>query len=112
MPIKRVCLNPTDRAIYGDEYNVTLELALNDDGTPTRRMTSFGCYGGMGGRHETEPFLLRTDGVLDFGHTFKDNRLSMSNLMSGRAFHLGEYFTIRYDDEDITYRVTQILDPV
>lgn len=110
--IKRIQLVPTKQDIYKEDYNLTIELALNDDATPTRKMTAFGNFGSMGGKSNSEPFLLFPNGDLDFGVSAGKSRYDgSSNLMEGRAFFVGEYFTVRYGDDKIVYRVKAVSDP-
>lgn len=111
MPVKRIHLVPVNSKEYGDEYNLNIELFINENARPSGRMTSFGSMGGLAAKSQTEPFLLMADGDMDFGSYFEQYRFATSNLMSGRPFIEGELFTINYEEEDIIYRVAKIYDP-
>ena len=113
MPMKRVCAIPTQVHKNDTDYNLSLDLFLSDDGTPTRRMTTFGNLGSMADKAgESEPFLLFTSGVIDFGSSYDDDavRYTQSNILNGRQIVIGEHFNLTYEGVEITYRVTQILD--
>lgn len=114
MPIKRVCLVPTNKNEYDEEWNIAVDLFLGEGNIPTDRMTSFGSMGGLTEQAMCiEPFLLYRDGKLDFGTNFEDadqnHKLNIRG--SGRAVNVGELFTYTNSEEEITYRVTQIVDP-
>ena len=112
MTIRRICLTPTDSETYTPDYNITVDLNLADSGVPTNRMTAFGVRGGLAESAENiEPFLLFTDGSGDFGSGWEEERDFHFNLRgTGRAVTIGELFTFIYGGEEITYRVTQVID--
>jgi len=114
MPMKRICLVPTDPENHDATWNITVDLFLNDSGVSTDQMTAFGARGGVSrSSEEIGPFLLFTDGRLDFGTDFDDEyRDCHLNLRgSGRVIKQQEYFTYIGEGEEITYRVTQVVDP-
>lgn len=68
MPMKRICLVPTDPENHDATWNITVDLFLNESGVPTDQMTAFGARVGVSpSSKEIGPFLLFTDGSLDFG---------------------------------------------
>jgi|TARA_R100001369_G_scaffold91609_1_gene133407 hypothetical protein len=113
MPLKRVCLEPVDKAEYNDdEWKIALDLVLLDDGVPFHNWTTFGVRGGMAEDSACiEPFMLFKDGTIDFGTDFEENRTCKSNFLTGRRFSRDELFTVTLEDGDeVTYRVTRIID--
>lgn len=114
MAIKRICLQPTDAEKYDPDYNITVDLFLTEDGTPTTKMTVFGVMGGMAQESENiQPFLLFKDGSADFGTDWDDeDRDCHFNLReNGRVVAVGELFTFDLSGDEIIYRVTKIVDP-
>lgn len=111
MTIRRICLTPTDSENYDPEYNITVDLDLLDSGVPTNRMTAFGVRGGLSqNATNIEPFLLFADGSGDFGSGWEEERDFHFNLRgTGRAVMIGELFTYKCGGEEITYRVTQVI---
>ncbi|WP_417599340.1 hypothetical protein [Pararhodobacter oceanensis] len=113
MPMKRICMVPTDAEKYDRTWNITVDLFLDDAGVSTDRMTAFGARGGMapfsGG---IEPFLLFKDGTLDFGTDHDDEyRNCHLNLRgSRRVVQQNELFTFKGHDEELTYRVQQAIE--
>jgi len=112
MNVKRVCLTPTDSETFGPDYNITVDLELLGSGVPTSRMTAFGARGGLAkSSGNIEPFLLFPDGSGDFGSGWEEERDFHFNVRGmGRAITVGELFTFQSDNEEITYRVTQVTD--
>lgn len=112
MAIKRICLIPTDTETYDSNYNIAVDLNLLENGVPTRQMTAFGAMGGLAENSENiEPFLLFADGTGDFGSGWEEERDFRFNLRgTDRAVTVGEFFTYKNGEEEITYRVTQIID--
>lgn len=109
MPIQRICLTPI--GTYGPDYNITVDLYLSESGVPTDRMTAFGVRGSLREDSENEPFLLFRDGSGDFGSGWEDERDFQLNLRgNGRAVRINELFTFESAGEQITYRVTQIIE--
>lgn len=113
MTMKRICLQPTDAENYDPGYNITVDLFLAEDGIPTTKMTAFGVMGGMAqDSHDIQPFLLFKDGSADFGTDWDDEeRNCLFNLRgNGRVIATGELFTFNLSGEEITYRVSQLID--
>lgn len=113
MAMKRICLQPTDAEYYDADYNITVDLFLTEDGIPTTKMTAFGVMGGMAQDSQNiQPFLLFKDGSVDFGTDWDDeDRNCTFNLRdNGRAIAAGELFTFNLSGDEITYRVTQLVD--
>lgn len=114
MPMKRICLMPTNAEDYDADWNIAIDVVLNEEGTASRRMTAFGSRGGLGNNGAgVEPFLLRPDGAVDFGSGYdaedRDARFNLRDL--GRRVAVGELFTFTDGNEgDVIYRVTQVID--
>lgn len=113
MPMKRICMVPTDTEDYDHTWNITVDLFLDDNGVSTDRMTAFGARGGIAPSSvEIEPFLLFKDGTLDFGTEYDDEHqnchLNLRGL--GRVVKQNELFTFKDYDEEVTYRVTQVIE--
>ena len=115
MPTKRICLVPTNADDYDADWNLAIDVVLNEDGTASRRMIAFGSRGSLGnGSRSLEPFLLRPDGAVDFGNDFEaEDRDAHFNLRdAGRRVTVGALFTFTDGNEgEIVYRVTQVIDP-
>lgn len=112
MTMKRICLQPTDSENYDPDYNITVDIFLTEDGMPTTKMTAFGVMGGMAQDSQNiQPFLLFKDGTADFGTDWEDEyRDCRFNLReNGRAVAPGELFTFTLNGDEITYRVTQLV---
>jgi hypothetical protein len=112
MPIKRICLEPALKK-YDSAWNITVDLFLNENGTSTDKMTAFGARGGVSpSAEEIEPFLLFTDGTLEFGTGWDEEQHDCHlNLRGeGKVIKAHEYFTYSGEGEEITYRVTQVVD--
>jgi len=93
-------------------YNIEVDLPLDAGAIPTRKMTQFGAIGGL--NPETQhvaPFSLYTNGEMDFGTGYANDRWGRTDLLSGRAITVGEYFAFNLDseDEELTYQVTGLL---
>ncbi len=112
MTIKRICLTPTDSSTYGPDYKIAVDLDLLDNGVPSGRLTAIGVRGGLAKDSENiEPFLLFADGSGDFGSGWEEERDFHLNLLGmGRAVTAQEVFTFKNDEDEITYRVTQVID--
>lgn len=113
MPMKRICMVPTDAENYDRTWNITVDLFLDEAGVSTDRMTAFGARGGIApSSDEIEPFLLFKDGTLDFGtdHDDEYQNCHLNLRGSGRPVQQNELFTFRGHDEELTYRVTQVIE--
>jgi len=113
MPMKRICMVPTDTENYDSGYNITVDAFLTEEGVPTDRMTAFGARGGIAKNSENiEPFLLFKDGSLDFGTDWdvEDRDFHLNMRGQGRAIREGELFTFTGPGEEIIYRVKQMVD--
>ena len=113
MPMKRICLVPTDTKNYDRTWNITVDLFLDENGVSTDRMTAFGARGGIAPSSvEIEPFLLFKDGTLDFGTDHDDEyqncRLNLRGV--GRIVKQNEFFTFKGHDEEVTYVVKQVIE--
>jgi hypothetical protein len=110
MTIKRICLTPTDPKNYDKDYNITVDLNLSETGIPTERSTALGVRGSLKKDSNNETFLFFKDGWGDFGSGFEEGRDFHLNLRgAGRSVAVGEFFTYKDDSEEITYKVTQVI---
>lgn len=111
MPAFRVCLVPTDAVNYGQDYNIAVDLVLDEDGLPSRAATAFGARGSLAPEAGKAPFLLFPNGDGDWGSDWEDGRDFTLNIRgAGRRVRAGELFTYADAAEgEIVYRVTKIL---
>lgn len=92
-----------------DLFPISLQLWLDAGGVPVWKGVCFGCYGGLSDTAVVrEPFLLSPNGEIDFGSATEDHwRDIKTTFASGRAFALGEYFTVYWPEEEAAIYTVQ-----
>lgn len=98
-----------------DELGLTFEVILGKDGAIAKNKgVFFGFQGTLSG--QLHPFILRTDGRIDFGSEWEDpeQRYVTTNFLDkklevGATFTTNEYFTPKNRAREFVYAVKQIV---
>lgn len=111
--LHRVTLQSVDGS---EEGSFTFDLLLKADGKPLSNVNYFGCHGSITGSGGVYPFILKSDGTIDYGGGYElDGRYGKTNLLSKNIMK-GEYATVcyHYDNEliEMTGIVTNSFDLV
>lgn len=74
------------------EAHMTIDLLVDEQDVAVRKLPFFGVFGPVVA-DGTSPFVLRNDGVADFGYSAEDDeRLAVCNIKD-RPIRTGEYIT-------------------
>jgi len=97
---------------FGDEdfrarKPIAFDSYINDNDTMVFKASSYGTLGALNNKNERLPFILQTDGTLDFGSSC-ESRLFTTNLKD-KQIRVGDLFTI-WDEHrnECIYRIDRV----
>lgn len=105
----RVLLNDPDDV----DWPFVVDLVVSDNGTVNGKIPTFGRWGRLDS-NAVWPFILRTDGRMDFGETPEDalkeeDRYGWTNIFS-KQIQTGEYVTFRAYGEEYCLLIGKVTD--
>jgi hypothetical protein len=109
MRFVRVFLNDPEDA----DWPFVVDLVVGDEGSVNGKIPTFGRWGKLNS-NAVWPFILLTDGRMDFGETPEDalkeeDRYGWTNIFS-KQIRVGEYVTFRAYGDEYCLPITRVTD--
>ena len=105
----RLHAKPAVSSADWENCSFTLDIILDHELRIRTRLAYFGIWGAIGS-DDPRPFVLTSDGSIDFGGGFEgDDRFASTNLLT-KIIRVDEYFTFIKEDEELTLRIAKVTD--